>query len=294
VPRARAYRRPIAVIIDNLYPDARPQSGLSHASLVFEAPVEGGVTRLMAMYEETDAHTVGPVRSARPYFVSWAAGFQAALVHAGGSPGALQRIRRTPQIVNIDALRRPRGFNRTADRIAPHNLYAHLPRLRALFGLTAPGSVVELRHKLDAGISSRGAGLGIKIDFSLPSIASGPAYQVAYHYDPARNAYLRFVGGDAAIDQVTGQQLEPKNVAVLTTAVVPIAGDPAGRLSVYAVGHGPALYLQDGRIIHGRWRKKAVGNPIQFWDNSGRPFAFNRGQTWIEVVPPGAVRTGRR
>src|SRR2546423_1699457 len=98
VSREVANRRPIAVMIDNFSPDARPQTGLSRASLVFETLAEGGIPRFMAVFLEKDADTIGPVRSARLYFTSWASGLDAIYGHDGGSVDALQQLRAMPDV----------------------------------------------------------------------------------------------------------------------------------------------------------------------------------------------------
>ncbi len=104
VVESNATRRPLAVMVEN-HPDARPQVGLIHADWVFEAIVEGGITRFMAVFSSEDADTIGPIRSARPFYVHWAAGLNALYVHAGGSQAALALIPTVTQIVDQAALR---------------------------------------------------------------------------------------------------------------------------------------------------------------------------------------------
>ena len=138
-PRARALRRPLAVVVENYAPDSRPQSGLSRASMVIETLAEGGVTRFMAVYLENDAAKVGPVRSTRMYFDRWAAGFHAILAHVGGNDDAQAWLWHLPNVFNIDENRWEKSlydtgtplFWRASDRAAPHNMYVSTYGLRA-------------------------------------------------------------------------------------------------------------------------------------------------------------------
>ena len=296
-PRRLALRRPIAVMIDNFDPDARPQSGLSQASVVFEAPAEGGITRLMAVYLEHAAPVVGPIRSARPYFVEWAAGFRPLFVHAGGAPAALQLLYQTPQVANVEALLPGPQFYRTADRVAPHNLYTSTVGVRDVAvqdGWNEPGHFAWLLHKRDAPAARRGTSEIIHVDFSTPSIGSPAAYAVTYRYDRATNGYLRYVGGSASLDRTTGRQIEAKNVVVLYATMAPISGDPELRISVAATGSGRAAFYRDGHRVWGRWSKRSVVDALRFWDNRGHEMAFDPGQIWIEVAPAGVSGSGRQ
>lgn len=296
-PRRMALRRPIAVVYDNFYPDARPQSGLSQASVVFEALAEGGISRLMAIFLEHDAPRVGPIRSARPYFVEWASGYRALFVHAGGAPAALQLLFRTPQTANVEALLSQPQFVRSFAQLAPHNLYTTTNGVRVLARLNSwnePGHFPWVQHKRDAPLRFRGREPVIHISFSTSQIGSPPAYDVTYTYVRRRNLYLRSIGGLAAVDANTRRRLAAKNVIVLFARIAPIPNDPDLRVDISAIGHGRALIFRDGWETAGTWRKRSILDAVHFWDNRGRTVALDAGPTWIEVVTPGAVRLGGR
>jgi hypothetical protein len=97
-----------------------------------------------------------------------------------------------------------------------------------------------------------------------------------------------------ANDSVTGHRLATKNVVVLFTDIAPIPGDLEERVNVRTIGEGQALFFRDGRELHGRWQKHSMLDGLEFWDNRGRHLALDPGATWIEVVPPGAVRVGSK
>jgi Protein of unknown function (DUF3048) N-terminal domain/Protein of unknown function (DUF3048) C-terminal domain len=292
LPTARriSERRPLAVIMDNFYPDARPQSGISKASVVFDALTEGGITRLMALFLEHDAGRIGPIRSARPYFVSWAAGFRALFVHAGGAPSALQLLRRTPSLADIDALQATKVFSRASDRSTPHDLYGSTSGARAA-ALQNSGTVVApspgLAFGIETPLHSRGRSSSFQVSFSTPQVSSPPAYSVTYRYARKRNVYLRSQGGVPFVDRVTGFQLAPKNVIVLYARLALVPNDPVGRISLAAVGGGRAILFQNGHVLRGMWSKASTSSPLSFNHADGRPMTLVPGQTWIEVAPPG-------
>ena len=121
----------LAVMIENSL-EARPQSGLTDAGVVFEAVAEGGITRFIALYQESEPLLIGPVRSVRPYYLDWAAAFDAGIAHVGGSDAALQMVRSGNYGVDLDQFFNDAAYWRSKDRRAPHNVYtdyAHLSQL---------------------------------------------------------------------------------------------------------------------------------------------------------------------
>ena len=279
---ALAQRRPIAVVIDNYAPDARPQAGLNRASLVFETVAEGGITRFMAVYLEKDAPVIGPVRSARIYFDAWAAGLQAIYAHAGGNNDALAEIPSISSIANVDGLGAGTAFWRSDDRLAPHNLYTDTRGLRASGNDGTNVQTPVLPHKAPAALQARPKHGWIHIEFS------GPDYAVQYRYDPICNCYLRSMGGQPHRDAFSHRQIAPANVVVLFAGVVADpASDTPGSVSVQTSGEGQALYFRDGGLVQGTWQKASETGPLVLLDAQSRPVALDPGQTWFEVVPIG-------
>ena len=279
---ALANRRPVAVVIDNYDPDARPQAGLNRASVVFETVAEGGITRFMAIYLEKDAPIIGPVRSARIYFDSWAAGLNAIYGHAGGNNDALAEIPSLSPIANVDGLMSS-GYWRSWDRAAPHNLYTSSTGVRAAAGESGAGDVPPyLLHKRPLPAKLRPAGGTLTIGFS------GPEYNVQYKYDPKCNCYPRSMNGYPHVDSVSLRQIAPSNVVVLYAGVVPDRNsDTPGSVDVQTRGIGKALYFRDGKMLQGYWEKGAASDPLLLLDLKYQPVALNPGQTWFEAVPIG-------
>ncbi len=274
---------PVAVMIDNMT-TARPHSGLDKAGLVYEALVEGGCTRFMAVYEASHrTEEIGPVRSARPYYLDWVKELDALYAHCGGSNEALGAIG-TRGIKDIDQITGgSRFFWRDKTRYAPHNLFTSSKLLdHAVLdcGLKEQKPTFESwKFKDDKASEERPSDEKfIKIDFSSRS------WLVEYSYDRENNHYLRSMGGTAHKDKITGKQYTAKNVVV--QYVSSSVQDAVGRLTMDTIGEGKALVFRDGEVIEGTWKKGSREARAKFYDADGREVEFNRGQTWIEIVPP--------
>lgn len=299
-PRNLALRRPLAVILENYSPDSRPQAGLAAASIVVETLAEGGVTRFMAIYGEHDATKVGPVRSTRVYFDHWAAGLHAILAHVGGNDDAQRQLWLLPKVFNIDENRWEISlfntgtplFWRSADRVAPHNMYTSTFKLRQYAAGKQQNWAYNnayLLHKQPAALKARGHATVLSIAFANP-LAPTPVsdYGVKYVYNRAANTYLRYMGGTPHVDANTHQPLRPANVIVMQTGPAtadPYAGITPESILIPTIGSGTAWYFRDGGLTRGTWHQQNPNAPLTFLDRRGRVVAFNPGQTWIEVVP---------
>lgn len=273
-------QRPVtAVMIENSL-DARPQSGLSAAGVVFEAIAEGGVTRFMALYQDTTPENVGPVRSARPYYVSWANGYDAGYAHVGGSADGLADIRAWG-IHDLDQFANGGSYHRIDTRSAPHNVYTGIPtlnQLEASKGYTTSNYTGFVR-KVSAPSKVPTAR---SIDFAL----SGPYYNPHYDYNAATNTYNRSEAGAAQTDQNTGQQLAPNVVVALVVPLGRGALDSSGAYySDYTVtGSGAAYVFQDGIVTVGQWNKASNASSLSLTAADGQPLTLNPGQTWLTAV----------
>ncbi len=283
---ARIRHRPLAVMIEN-HPNARPQSGLDYADVVLEAPAEFGISRFVAFFITRDAPVVGPVRSARKYFVLWAREFNPIYFHAGYSPGAPAVADRI-KLTRTNALRDSRAFYRTSDRVAPHNLY------------TSTSALLRAERAKGRGLRSGSWG-GLR--FKQPGTLLGPRrvtsarlifndyYYVDWRWDPSRGVYRRWMQGSPAIERNTGAQITATAVIVRVHEVYRIAGDDKAREEVQVYGSGKAYVLQDGRMTPATWRKPDAYSPTLYYDEQGNRIAVNKGGVWIQVIPQyGGVR----
>ena len=284
VTPAVAARHPIAVMIDDLRA-ARPQSGLNSASVVWQAPAEGGIPRYMAIFQDKQPKLVGPVRSSRLYYIAWAAEWRSIYFHAGGSPQALATLRtkgRGQYVYNGEAFRYSNTFYRLPTRSAPHNLYAAGAKLRSLgkkLGGKDQTYQAAWQFAPDAPLESRPYGGTITVSY--------PYNKITYKYDRNTNTYLRSVTGEAKqTDAADKTRIAPSNVIVMRMRFGPLNdGHPgAPRLEATVVGSGPAWISTNGRTIKGTWKKTAMTKPTQFYDKNGNEVTLTVGQTFVQVL----------
>lgn len=276
---------PTAVMIENLI-TVRPQSGLQNAGIIYEALAEGGITRFMAIYADNSApiNEIGPVRSARPYFVDWAEEYKAVYAHAGGSPQALSQLAESKDIININQIGGDQVyFWRSTDVSAPHNLFTS-------------SALIDLAHR-DKDVAKKGDYEGWKFKDEETPLASRPkepielaiefssySYNVRYTYDSDTNTYLRFQGDEAHTDKNTDKQLAAKNILVqmVQTELLDTA---SGRLGITTTGSGTAHIFTAGKKITGTWKKDEGSSRTLFYDEKGKEVELEPGQIWIEAVP---------
>lgn len=303
VPEGTKEAYPLAVVIENSV-DAWPISGIAAANLVWEAPAEAGIPRLLAIFADgSEIVKIGPVRSARPYFVDWTEEFQALFAHVGGSPEALNLIP-SRAIFDLNEFFRGNYFWRASDRPRPHNVYTSTELLtRAIkdsSGQFAPARRVSGATKPERSGGVLGAGRGgrivhydawlykddvvrgkrsephdIVIDFGKP------LYEIRWTYDPERNAYLRFQNDTPYLD-ASGQQVVAKNVVVIATDIAIL--DEVGRRRIKTVGTGNMEAFVDGGLINGRWKRPDRKARTRFYGENDFEVRLNAGSTWIEVV----------
>jgi DUF3048 family protein len=283
-----ATRLPIAVMIDDNVV-ARPQSGFNAASIVYQAPADGGEDRYMLVFQELDAPDIGPVRSGRPYFVYWAAEDRAGFGHYGGDAKTLGTVipgANGTLIYNLDAMfGSGKAYHRISSRKAPHNGYTSTPSLRSVAAAKRyPTEAVATEQRLfkdDAGAGDRPSGGSITVPYNRG--ASG------YAYDPATNSYLRSVAGKAQIDASGGKRVTARNVVVLFMHLHYDPESEAGhrRPMLDQIGEGTAWVFRDGTVVKGAWRKANQGGLTRFYDAEGAEIALNRGRTFVQVVDIG-------
>ena len=284
----RKDRLPLAVMIDNTV-GAVPHAGLDRADLVYEAFVEGGITRLMAVYWRQDADRILPVRSARTPFLIWASELDAMYSHAGGAQTD-NDANAIGQIVEWD-IRDLNAFSpvssnyyyRDSERRGPYDLAtntAYLLEAAGLLGYAGPPAVESWKFREPGSTLPPGvAAGGIEIDFSGRSV---PWQYIQWQWDQSTRSYLRFQFGGEQRDAVTGGHL-----AFATVIVMQAEGrvvDESGHVVLDQFGDGPATVFTAGRAFEGTWRKPDRQARTRFFDASGAEIVFERGPVFIEVI----------
>lgn len=312
-------RRPLVAMVENSF-DARPQSGISYADVIYEAVAEGGITRFMGVFYcgiAAEAPAIAPVRSARIYFINWAAeyGDKPIYMHIGGAndfsgSGDTANEAKALEVLESMKWRIPGGndfdttydmgfptFARNPDRLGrevavEHTMVAKLDKAlkeaekRGFTNEDSTGkawdaSFTAWKFKEDAKESERGA------SFSA-SFVAWPKYEenygVKWEYDPKTNEYARYTGGQVHKDLETDEQLKAK-VVVIVFAKERGPVDNNAHLLYQNIGTGNGLLFQDGKATTITWSKASRTARTVFTDTSGREVSFNKGQLWIHMLP---------
>ena len=290
-------RRPMAITVNN-HIDARPiQTGLPDADIIFEAVAEGGITRFLAVYHSRDSDKVGPVRSARIYYLDWSSEFHAWYAHWGaasneGSPANAYDYMRENGIANLDAFwvgecpTCPYWRDLDSGVSMEHTGFTATQRLYQEAAKRWPEWAEKVpfdRWLFKDDVKEEEKPSTGSFSFNFWDLVD---YEVTWEYDPAENVYLRSQGGRAHKDAVTGEQLEAKNIIVQFTEQA-FFGDEEGHLKYKTIGLGKAKIFLDGNAVDGSWEKTDREMRTRYYDEQGLEINFNRGQIWIEIVPAG-------
>lgn len=288
--RSRAGVRPVAVMIDN-WVDARPQFGLDRAEVVYEALVEYGITRFMAVYWRSDADLIEPVRSARTQFLPLALEWGAVYAHVGAAaePGPADAVSKMREwgVREVDELEGETAIGRDAKREAPYNATTSTSALRAYAkekGWSASSKPVSWPFKADGGTPGDLV-TAAEMDFDVTGTHKG-AFTVRWEYDAASNNYRRSQAGAPHVDGRSGAQLTAKNV-IIHIASLRTDVDRDRHVLYDLEGTGKAIILLDGKAISATWQKDSRTGRTRYLDATGRDIPLNRGATWIEVFPAG-------
>lgn len=273
--------RPVAIMFDN-HAGARPQAGLKDAEIVIEALAEGNITRYMGFFFEGMPESVGPIRSARPYFLDRGMEFNAIYVHVGGSPKALSDIKQL-RISDLDGLSSSnKVFFRKKHKKIPHNLYSTLQILRTESekkGYAQASTTGDVFYASEDTVPTGDASLYIK----LPYRKNDGGYMVSYDYNASEKVYHRLVNGKEHLDEIDQTAIAAKNIIVqiVPTRVV----DDAGRLDLEMVGSGDGWWLSDGIKMPIKWEKSSRKAITRYTTTDGREILLNPGKTWIQIIP---------
>ncbi len=278
VEEAKLKRRPFAVMLDN-QAKARPQAGLDQAEIVYEILAEGGITRYMAIFLTNEPETIGPVRSARPYYINKALEYNALYVHVGGSPQAFEDIK-SLKIADIDAMSRDSSiFWRKNHKSIPHNMYTSTNAIRKAASSSKYDSEVDFETlKFNDDIE--------KINgetFSTMKIPYYHNYTVLFKYNEEENSYMRYTNDKPHLDEVSNKHLSAMNIIVQKVSSKVI--DSKLRLEIDLISKGKGLFATNGEFREVTWEKNSRRDLTRFFYEDGSEIKLNPGITWIQVVP---------
>ena len=288
-------RRPVAIMLNNLK-EALPQMGQSQADIIYEVPAEGGITRMLAVYQSLDGvGKIGSIRSARPYYLELALGHDAIFIHAGGSEDAYARIKQWG-VAALDAVRGPYLSNqengnlmwRDPERKKSYSLEhtvvttgeAIIQRFAGYTNLRQEhkeGYVYDMTFTEDGTPSGGASAQQIQVPFSHYKTG-------VFQYDAQSGRYLVEEYGKSYIDGNTGEQVGVTNVVVLKTACRN-TGDSLGHITVDLSSGGTGYFACGGKVIDLTWSKEYPDGQLHYSDLEGNPIAFGVGRTYVCIVP---------
>ncbi len=267
----------VGVMVENSL-DAQPLSGISHAQVVYEAPAEGNIPRFLAIFPlDAQVKKVGPVRSARPYYIDWLSAYGDAMyMHVGGSPEALQQIR-DYGLFDMNEMYNAKSFWRANNRFAPHNTYtssdlwstAHEKNIDEFKNDEYTAWQYDQKERCKSNCIEH-----LQLGFS-------PAYTIVWKYNQESGLFERLLNGRIQKDE-DGTVYTANNVIVQETKITIL--DEVGRKKITTIGEGNATILSGGRATVGTWKKKSRTAPTQWFDEVGNEMKLAPGKTWVEVV----------
>jgi len=285
-------KRPVAVMFNNIKA-AQPQLGVSQADIIYEIPAEGGVTRMLGLFQSLEGvETLGSIRSTRPYYLEAALGHDAILVHAGGSPDAYANIR-SWSMANIDGVNggpsHDEVFWRDAERKKnsgyEHSLLTSGENIQAFLDTGKYRTEHQEGYTYTQSFAEDGTPVeGTPADhFKLyfTNYKTG-----VFEYDPETMLYYISQYGGAYTDGNTGEQVGVTNVLVLETNISIIPGDKEGRLTVRMTGTGEGTYFCGGKYIPIQWSKADRGSQFVYTKQDGTPLTLGQGSTYVCIMTP--------
>lgn len=286
--------RPYAVMLNNLKV-ALPQLGVSQADIIYEALAEGGITRMLAVYQDiSQVGIIGTVRSARHYYLDLAQAHDAIYIHAGGSPQAYTAISQRG-ITNIDGVKGSgQIFYRDSSRMNTAGYEHSLMTTSELISTYVPNYNLRMEHGEDYSsnmtftdeIGHLNGDSASKISAVFSSGKTG-----VFEYSEEDNVYYVSQYGSAYTDGNTGQQVSVSNVLVLFATVYQIAGDTAGRLETLLTGSGSGYFAAGGEYVPITWTKDSYSSQFVYTLEDGSPVIFSVGKSYVNILPSGNTVT---
>ena len=281
--------RPVAVMFNNIK-EAQPQVGISQADIIYEIPAEGGITRMVGLYQTLEGvGTLGSIRSTRPYYLEVALGHDALLVHAGGSPDAYADIAAWG-VDNMDGVNGGSDaeiFWRDAERRKTmhyeHTLVTSGEKILQYlaedhFETQYPQGYQYVQSFAADGTPTDGTPAE-HVTLKFTSYKTGQ-----FDYDAASGQYLVSQYGGAYVDGSTGEQVSVTNVLVLKTDISVISGDTAGRLKVRMTGSGEGTFFCVGKSIPIQWSKADRNSQFVYTRTDGTPLTLGQGVSYVCIV----------
>lgn len=276
-------QRTIAIMIDNVG-DARPQTSLNQAMLVYEAYVEGGLTRYLAIYKNVEIDTIGPTRSARPVFIDYALENDSIFVHYGGSPKALTEVTQY-QMDNVNGIESPGNvFWRTNEKAAPHNALTGTDRIWEYVETKGYRKTTTERNVLNYVLDD------VKLEEGQTAETVSVPYsgaKVKYLYNAETGLYERYLSDSLQKDWLTGETITTKNIIItIANNYTTDEENGYGRQQIENIGEKDGYYITNGKAVKIKCVKNSRTEKTVYKDLEGNEIEVNDGNTYIQIVPP--------
>lgn len=277
--------RPVAVMIDNETDAVLPQGGLGQAQIVYEALVEYGETRYLALFWNNLPGYIGPVRSTRHYFLDYAMEYDAILAHIGGSDYAYRDLQ-SFSVNNIDGTMSDADgvfWDLTNDTSNYHDTYTSGEKLTNYLKKSGYSMATDKRlpvkyNSEDVTYNGGDSAREIFIKYSVNSTCG-------YYYDEEAKNYKRTRMGEFQTERNTNQVIRAKNIIILFVENKTIEGDQYGRQELYTAGSGKGYYISNGVKQDITWTKSNRNSQTRYLDGNNNEISVNPGTTWIQIVP---------
>ncbi len=275
--------RPIAVMIDN-HKSAMPQAGLNDAYMVYEIIVEGGETRLMALFKGVDLKKVGPVRSSRHYFLDYALENDAIYVHYGWSPQAQSDITKL-SVNNINGISESStSFWRVKDKYAPHNAVTSTEKILEIAkrkGYSTTSTKKSVLNYVAAPVE-----LEEGVEAKSVTIPYSESNTVKYEYDDTTKRYVRYSRGTKQVDWDSKETVTVKNIIVVNCKNWTLDdGSGKGRQTIDNIRTLKGYYITNGKAIAITAEKSSRSGQTIYKDANGKEIEVNDGNTFVQICP---------
>lgn len=275
----KASNRPVAVMVNNVSVAQAVQTGISKADIIYETEVEGGITRLMAVYSDiTEAEKIGTVRSARYPYVDLALGHDAVYIHCGQDPTYCAPHLKDIDHISIDT--NSQGAKRISNGLSSeHTLYALaddlFKNISGKFNMSAKNNAswVNFADEDETVSLTGGSAKSISIPF--------PASTTKFTYDSQSALYTRLIGGNVQTDYYTGETTQVRNVFVLFTS---ISNYPDGKHRKVELQSGDGYYMTNGQLESIKWTKGSAKKGFEFTDSNGNVLTVSAGNSWVCIA----------
>lgn len=284
--------RPIAFMIDNNV-NAQPQASINSAYIVYEIIVEGGETRLMALFKGATLDLVGPIRSARHYFLDYAMENDAIYAHLGLSPQADSDFSKF-NIDHINGQAYDTGkartnsslFWRVSHKKAPHNAYTNTDSILKIATDKEFSLISDQKSVLNYVTEENNLNIEGSMNANTITIPYSPGHKVQYKYNDEEKNYTRYSKNRMITDEVTGKETKTKNIIITFAKNYTLDdGENKGRQDVVTVGELDGYYITNGKAIKIKCLKSSRSNKTIYKDLNGNEIEVNDGNTWINICP---------